>query len=54
MAVDDTGDHRDMPARLTLDSERFDVLVRVIETPPAPGPKLKALLRRVPAWEKAV
>ncbi|HTH74333.1 MAG TPA: DUF1778 domain-containing protein [Trinickia sp.] len=35
-----------------LDADRFDAFVRVIDDPPAPGPKLRSLLRRVPAWEK--
>lgn len=35
-----------------LDPDRFDAFVRVIDDPPAPGPKLRSLLRRVPAWEK--
>ncbi len=34
-----------------LDSERYDAFVHVLDNPPAPGPKLRALLRRVPAWE---
>jgi uncharacterized protein (DUF1778 family) len=35
----------------TLDPERYDAFVHALDNPPAPGPKLKALLRRVPAWE---
>jgi len=35
----------------TLDPERYDAFVQALDNPPAPGPKLKALLRRVPAWE---
>lgn len=43
----------DENVRLTFNSERFDtLLLRLIDNPPPPGPKLKALLRRVPAWEK--
>ncbi|TCS12101.1 DUF1778 domain-containing protein [Caulobacter sp. BK020] len=34
-----------------LDSERYDAFVHVLDNPPAPGPKLRALLRRVPAWK---
>ncbi len=34
-----------------LDSERYDAFVHALDNPPAPGPKLRALLRRVPAWE---
>ena len=33
-----------------LDSGRYDVFVHALDNPPAPGPKLRALLRRVPAW----
>ena len=35
-----------------LDDERYDALVRVLDNPPAPGPKLRALLSRTPAWER--
>lgn len=35
-----------------LDPDRYDAFVRALDNPPAPGPKLKSLLRRVPAWEK--
>ena len=47
----DPGVPADGQAGLTLDSERFDALVRLSENPP-PGPKLNALLRRVPAWSR--
>lgn len=33
-----------------LDADRYDAFVRALDNPPAPGPKLRALLRRVPAW----
>ena len=36
----------------TLDSERYDAFMQALDNPPAPGPKLKALLRRTPAWQK--
>ncbi|MCW5698558.1 MAG: DUF1778 domain-containing protein [Rhodospirillales bacterium] len=36
----------------TLDSERYDAFMQALDNPPAPGPKLKALLRRTPAWRK--
>lgn len=36
----------------SLDSERYDAFMRALDNPPAPGPKLKSLLRRVPAWKK--
>lgn len=35
-----------------LDPERFDAFVAALDNPPPPGPKLRSLLRRVPAWEK--
>jgi uncharacterized protein (DUF1778 family) len=35
-----------------LDADRYDAFVQVLDNPPPPGPKLRALLRRVPAWEK--
>lgn len=34
-----------------LDSERYDAFAQALDHPPAPGSKLRALLRRVPAWE---
>ena len=36
----------------TLDSESYDAFMQALDNPPAPGPKLKALLRRTPAWQK--
>ncbi|ANW05984.1 DUF1778 domain-containing protein [Bradyrhizobium icense] len=35
-----------------LNSERYDVFVHALDNPPAPGPKLRSLLRRVPVWRK--
>ena len=35
-----------------LDSKRFDAFMHMLDNPPAPGPKLRSLLRRVPAWQK--
>lgn len=35
-----------------LDSGRFDAFMGMLDNPPAPGPKLRSLLRRVPAWQK--
>jgi uncharacterized protein (DUF1778 family) len=35
-----------------LDPERYDAFMQALDNPPAPGPKLWALLRRVPAWKK--
>jgi uncharacterized protein (DUF1778 family) len=34
-----------------LDAARYDAFVHALDNPPAPGPKLRALLRRKPAWE---
>jgi uncharacterized protein (DUF1778 family) len=35
-----------------LDPARYDAFVHALDNPPAPGPKLRSLLRRAPAWEK--
>lgn len=35
-----------------LDADRFDTFMHALDNPPAPGPKLRSLLRRVPAWKK--
>lgn len=35
-----------------LDSARYDAFMRALDNPPAPGPKLRSLLRRVPAWQE--
>jgi uncharacterized protein (DUF1778 family) len=35
-----------------LDSERYDAFMHALDNPPAPGPKLRSLLRRVPGWQK--
>lgn len=34
-----------------LDEAQYDAFVAALDDPPAPGPKLRALLRRTPAWE---
>lgn len=34
-----------------LDDARYDAFVQALDNPPAPGPKLRALLRRAPAWD---
>lgn len=34
-----------------LDSDRYDAFMHALDNPPAPGPKLRSLLRRVPAWQ---
>lgn len=33
-----------------LNSDRFDAFVHALDNPPAPGPRLRSLLRRSPAW----
>jgi uncharacterized protein (DUF1778 family) len=33
-----------------LDPDRYDAFMHALDNPPAPGPRLRALLRRVPAW----
>jgi uncharacterized protein (DUF1778 family) len=35
-----------------LDAKRYDAFVHALDNPPAPGPKLRSLLRRAPAWRK--
>jgi uncharacterized protein (DUF1778 family) len=35
-----------------LDPERYDTFMKALDSPPAPGPKLRSLLRRTPAWQK--
>ena len=35
-----------------LDADRFDSFMHALDNPPAPGPKLRSLLHRVPAWQK--
>lgn len=35
-----------------LDPKRYDAFVQALDNPPAPGPKLRALLRRTPEWQK--
>lgn len=34
-----------------LDPERYTAFVHALDNPPPPGPKLRALLSRTPAWE---
>lgn len=33
-----------------LDPKRHDTFLKALDNPPPPGAKLKALMRRVPAW----
>jgi uncharacterized protein (DUF1778 family) len=35
-----------------LDPKRYDAFVHALDNPAAPGPKLRSLLRRAPAWER--
>ena len=35
-----------------LDSARYDSFLNALDNPPPPGPRLRALLKRVPAWER--
>jgi uncharacterized protein (DUF1778 family) len=35
-----------------LNPEYYDAFMHALDNPPAPGSKLRALLRRVPAWQK--
>jgi uncharacterized protein (DUF1778 family) len=35
-----------------LETERYDAFMHALDNPPAPGPKLRSLLRRVPAWKR--
>lgn len=35
-----------------LDAERYDAFIHALDNPPAPGPKLRALLKRSPVWNR--
>jgi len=35
-----------------LDPERHERFLEALDNPPAPGPKLRSLLGRTPAWRK--
>ncbi len=35
-----------------LDAERYDAFMAALDDPPGPGPKLRSLLRRAPAWRE--
>lgn len=35
-----------------LDSDRYNAFLHALDNPPAPGPKLRSLLRRTPAWRR--
>lgn len=36
----------------TTEADHYDAFLHALDNPPAPGPKLRALLRRVPAWQR--
>jgi uncharacterized protein (DUF1778 family) len=36
----------------SLDLKRYEAFMHALDHPPAPGPKLRSLLRRIPAWQK--
>lgn len=35
-----------------LNAAQYDVFAKALDNPPAPGPKLRALMRRTPAWRR--
>jgi uncharacterized protein (DUF1778 family) len=35
-----------------LDASRYETFLHALDNPPPPGPRLRTLLRRVPAWGK--
>ena len=37
---------------IELEAANFDSFAAALDTPPAPGPKLQALMSRKPAWKK--
>jgi uncharacterized protein (DUF1778 family) len=36
----------------TLNEEQYDAFLAVLDNPPPPGPKLRALMKKTPLWEK--
>lgn len=34
-----------------LDTDRYDAFIRALDNSPPPGPKLRSLLHRAPAWK---
>ena len=36
---------------IALEDDQHAVFVAALDNPPAPGPKLRSLLRRTPAWD---
>lgn len=51
MATDTKGDIA-LRCLFVLGSDNYDTFVSMLDNSPAPGPKLTALMRRVPAWRK--
>ena len=47
LAIDTLLDQR----LFALNTEHYDAFIQALDNPPAPGPKLRALLRRTPAWD---
>ena len=37
---------------IALEDDQHAVFVAALDNPPAPGPKLRSLLRRTPAWDR--
>ena len=35
-----------------LDNDQFTAFMRALDNPPLPGPRLKALMKRRPLWQK--
>jgi len=35
-----------------LEADHYEAFLDVLDNPPAPGPKLRSLLRRAPAWQR--
>lgn len=35
-----------------INDARYDAFVQALDNPPAPGPRLRALLSRTPAWKR--
>jgi uncharacterized protein (DUF1778 family) len=35
-----------------LEAEQYDAFVKALDNPPPPGPKLKALMKRRPLWQR--
>ncbi|OYW93128.1 MAG: antitoxin [Caulobacterales bacterium 32-67-6] len=48
LAIDTLLDQR----LFVLEPARYDAFVQALDNPPAPGPKLRALLRRTPSWAR--